>query len=213
MSSCDPEDVEKTGIGWQMFACFDGNYGLKRMHSVRGADTLLKRPKEFFVLDDDFDSFDATHGRMRPGQKGKSECGDHFKAAQDNNKTKSQVEITGVFAMTCARHGWAYQGLNFRGTGERMVYPLILDWLIEKWGAERIRTLYDINCIFKKYVEVGEDVEYGQSKRANTCISYRTRPWLRELVVSAMPFPSFMRMPTMRNVNPNSIPGTLKAMA
>ena len=155
VSSRDPQDVEKTGIGWQMFACFDGNYGLKRMHSVRGADTLLKRPKEFFVLDDDFDSFEAAHGRT---QIGKSECGDHFKAAQDNSKTKSQVEITGVFAMTCARHGWAYQGLNFRGTGERMVYPLrILDWLIDKWEAEGIRTLYDINCIFKKYVEVSEE--------------------------------------------------------
>ena len=60
--------------------------------------------------------------------------------------------------MTCAHHVWVYQGLNFRETGKRMVYPLrILDWLIDKWGAEEIRMLYDINCIFKKYVEVGKE--------------------------------------------------------
>jgi hypothetical protein len=176
-ASRDQEDVAKTGIDWQMFACFDGNYGLKRMNSVRGIDTLLKRPKEFFVLDDDFDSFNAKHERTRPGQKAtRGECSDHFKAAQDSSKVKKQVDITGVFAMTCARHGWAYRGLNFRGTGERMVYALqILDWLIDKWGAKGIRTLYDINCIFKKYVEVSvEDyVECSQNAYGLTFVSFR----------------------------------------
>jgi hypothetical protein len=153
----DPEDLEKTGIGWQMFACFDGNFGLKRMRNAKDSESLLKRPKKFFALDDDFDAFNDIHGRIQPGgRKTRGECAEHFKAAQENSKTKPHVEISGVFAVTCARHGWAYRGLNFRGTGEKMVYALkILDWLIDEWGAEKIRTLYDINCVFKKYVEVG----------------------------------------------------------
>lgn len=151
--------MTKTGLGWHMFACFDGNYGLKRMRArnAHDASTLLKRPKTFFALDGEFDAFDELHGRRAQLTRKaiKSNCGEHFKAAQESLRTKDQVDITGVFAMTCARHGWAYRGLNFRGTGERMVYALkILDWLINEWGADGIGTLYDINCVFKKYVEV-----------------------------------------------------------
>jgi hypothetical protein len=152
----DSEDESKGGIGWQIFACLDGNYGLKRMSSVRNVDSPLKSSKAFFELDDDFDAFDEAHGQVSRELRNLSgECGDQFKAAQENSKVKEQVDVTGVFAMTCARHGWAYRGLNFRGTGERMVYGLrILDWLTDTWSAGDIKILYDINCIFKKVVEV-----------------------------------------------------------
>jgi hypothetical protein len=154
----DPEDKSKDGIGWQMFACFDGNYGLKRMSCVKDIDNQLKVSKTFFALDDDFDAFNVEHGRSgRQLRSSHDDCSEHFKAAQNSSKTKDQVDITGVFAMICARHGWAYKGLNFRGTGERMVYGLkILDWLTDEWSPDEIKILYDINCVFKKFVEVSQ---------------------------------------------------------
>jgi hypothetical protein len=132
MAKRDLEDQSKSGIGWQMFVCFDGNYGLKRMGSVQDVDSSLGNPKSFFELDEDFDEFNERHGqRGREMNNLRGECGDKFKAAQDNSKIKEGVDVTGVFAMTCARHGWAYRGLNFGGTGERMVYGLrILNWIV-----------------------------------------------------------------------------------
>ena len=141
-------------FGRVLYTCFDGNFGLKRMDRAKDVSTTLKREKSFFTLDAKFDEFCEKNDRTKQVE---SECGQHFTAAKQSRKKKKNVDVSGVFAAVCARHGTPLRGLNIRGTGERMIYALqILDWHIHQWGDSGIKALYDINCVFKKYVEVNK---------------------------------------------------------
>jgi hypothetical protein len=82
-------------------------------------------------------------------------CGKIFKAG---NPTRTSgrgkaFDTTGVVGTVC-RHGTPFFFLDIKGTGEKMVYALVLLAKLLEIVGQRIVYFYDIGCIFKKYMQV-----------------------------------------------------------
>ena len=144
------------------YISFDGNFQQKRFPTSRTADdTYLEyNDRRLFVDNNDLDeeviSF-LSHTNLVQATSShptNTTCGQNFKAAAEKSVCQRMVD-TGLMTAVC-RCDVPLRLYNIHRTDERSVYVLRLlkSLLLDKDCPLKLMTLYDINCMFSKYIEV-----------------------------------------------------------
>lgn len=164
--SCFGENP-KAEIG---FISFDGNFQQKRFPTSKNNDNtyLELRDKRLFIDDGNISLQDVYFpcSRFSDPRKGEykdpnlTTCSRNFKAAAETGVTKRVVD-SGLIAVVC-RCGVPLRLYNVRKTGERAIYVLrLLQSILDDPSCPpKLMLLYDINCVFAKYVKVWHAFEF-----------------------------------------------------